>query len=270
MWEKMVSLDGLFTVFFSHIQPFQLRTVARCCQKIPEENKSTINDHDLKQPQFVHFHILHISPLCLLVNMFNAYILHTDTTIKAWPTLDIDFRKNLHPCGSFHKWGGPPMAGWFSSGNILSRNGWELGVPTFMETLIYVQKKTHHAAFTCRFTQQILYILGPLIACGVLLDSSRSYLHQAFQISTNCPKSQEKLKKHENNFRMNTSVGDMSPIVGWCSIIVKLRYLPKKSNTWIVHLTSSITIASKQTFETYEPLDTFQLHVTTKIGPRYI
>ena len=37
-------------------------------------------------------------------------------------------------CRGFHKWGLPPIAGWFISWKLLSIAGWWLGVPAFQET----------------------------------------------------------------------------------------------------------------------------------------
>ena len=86
-----------------------------------------------------------------------------------------------------------------------------------------------------------------------------SYLHKPVIFPT-VLKSQEHLKKHENSFRMNITFKypleiivyvrlckcmyihiytHLSPIVGWCLIMVNLRYLQKtRSFSWLVHVTS--------------------------------
>ena len=79
-----------------------------------------------------------ISTPCLSVNICNAYILHIDTTQYA----------------CFH----PP----FCQKKKASAENHAHLVTNKHDHLVF----THHLPLTCRFTQQILYLLGPLIGAA--------------------------------------------------------------------------------------------------------
>ena len=117
---------------------------------------------------------------------------------------------------------------------------------------IYVENETHHLPFTCRFTQQIpvyswsFLVISLFWGCyPVLQDLVPS---QTCHFPRTVLKSQEHLKKHETNFRMNITFKypleiiiyvqlckcvyiytHLSPLVGWCLIMVNLRYLQKNT-----------------------------------------